>query len=86
MVPIPALRLPILLSAVIVFLAGNIAHMVRPDHKSDCGTLPDEDEVMAAKGKAGVWPGDSLTPRSGSFPRSAPGRRLTAARVVVRPE
>jgi hypothetical protein len=42
------LWLPILLSAVIVFVASSIMHMVLPYHKNDYGQLPDEDKVLAA--------------------------------------
>ena len=47
MVPLRALWLPILLSAVIVFVASSIMHMVLPYHRSDYGQLPDEDKVLA---------------------------------------
>src|SRR5258707_14696781 len=43
-----ALWLPILLSAVIVFIASSIMHMVLPYHKNDYSQLPDEDKVMGA--------------------------------------
>jgi hypothetical protein len=48
MVPLAALWLPILLSAVIVFVASSIMHMVLPYHRSDYHPLPDEDNVLAA--------------------------------------
>ena len=57
MVPITALWLPILLSAVIVFVASSILHMVLPFHKSDYRKLPDEDKVLDALRSAGVTPG-----------------------------
>src|SRR3982074_236936 len=57
MVPITALWLPILLSAVIVFVASSILHMVIPYHKSDYRKLPEEDKVMDALRAAGVTPG-----------------------------
>ncbi|HKW61108.1 MAG TPA: hypothetical protein VJN89_01070 [Candidatus Acidoferrum sp.] len=47
-VPIHTLWLPILLSAVIVFVASSILHMVLPYHRSDYKKLPDEDKVLAA--------------------------------------
>jgi len=40
--------LPILLSAVIVFVASSILHMVLPYHKSDYRKLPEEDRVLDA--------------------------------------
>ena len=57
MVPITALWLPILLSAVIVFVASSILHMVLPFHKSDYRKLPEEDKVVDALRAAGVTPG-----------------------------
>jgi hypothetical protein len=57
MVPISALWLPILLSAVIVFVASSIIHMVLPMHKSDYRKLPDEGRVLDALRAAGVTPG-----------------------------
>jgi hypothetical protein len=57
MVPITALWLPILLSAVIVFLASSIIHMVLPIHKSDYRKLADESRVLDALRAAGVTPG-----------------------------
>ena len=56
-VPILHLWLPILLSAVIVFVASSIIHMALPLHKSDYRKLPDEDKVMDDLRSAGVTPG-----------------------------
>jgi len=47
-VPLTALWLPILLSAVIVFVASSIMHMLLPYHRSDYQRLPDEDKILAA--------------------------------------
>ncbi len=57
MVPITALWLPILLSAVIVFVASSIIHMVLPIHRGDYRKLPEEDKVLDAMRAAGVTPG-----------------------------
>ena len=57
MVPVTALWLPILLSAVIVFVASSIIHMVLPFHKSDYRKLPEEDRVLDTLRAAGVTPG-----------------------------
>jgi hypothetical protein len=46
MVPLTELWLPILLSAVIVFVASSILHMVLPYHRSDYQPLPDEDKIL----------------------------------------
>ena len=44
MVPITALWLPILLSAVIVFFASFVLHMLLPIHRGDYRQLPDEEK------------------------------------------
>jgi hypothetical protein len=49
-----ALWLPIVLSAVIVFVASSIMHMVLPYHKSDYQKLPDEDKVLPVLRSAGL--------------------------------
>jgi hypothetical protein len=53
MVALTALWIPILLSAVLVFIASSIIHMVLPYHRSDYKQLPDEDKVLAAIRAAG---------------------------------
>ena len=62
MVPLSALWLPIVLSAVIVFVASSIMHMVLPYHHSDYQKLPDEDKVLAAVRAAGVKRGLYIFP------------------------
>ena len=57
MVYLTQLWLPILLSAVFVFVVSSILHMVLPFHKSDYRKLPDEEKVMDALRAAGVTPG-----------------------------
>jgi len=47
-VPLAALWLPIVLSAVIIFVASSIMHMLLPYHRSDYHQLPDEDKTLAA--------------------------------------
>ena len=54
MTPLSALWLPIVLSAVIVFVASSIMYMVLPYHRSDYQKLPDEEKVLAALRGAGV--------------------------------
>jgi hypothetical protein len=54
MIPLAALWLPILLSAVIVFFASFIMHTVLAYHKSDYRKMPDEDRVTDAMRSAGV--------------------------------
>ena len=42
------LWLPILLSAVFIFIASSILHMCTPLHKGDYAQVPGEDKVLAA--------------------------------------
>lgn len=62
MVPLSALWLPIVLSAVIVFVASSIMHMLLPYHRSDYQKLPDEDKVLPALRAAGVKRGLYIFP------------------------
>jgi hypothetical protein len=62
MVPLLSLWAPILLSAIIVFVASSIIHMVLTYHRSDYGQVPAEDQVMEALRKFGIPPGDYLIP------------------------
>lgn len=62
MVPLTALWLPILLAAIIVFVASSIMHMLLPYHRSDYNKLPDEDKVCAAIRNAGVKRGLYMFP------------------------
>lgn len=48
MVPLTSLWLPIVVSAVIVFLASWIIHMFLPFHRNDFAKLPNEDAVLDA--------------------------------------
>lgn len=57
MVALSSLWLPIVLSAVIVFIASSIIHMVLPYHRSDYTKLPDEDRVLTPLRGAGLQPG-----------------------------
>jgi hypothetical protein len=66
MTPFSALWLPILLSAVIVFVASSIIHMVLPWHKGDYRKAPDEDKLMNTLRPLAIPPGDYMVPRPGS--------------------
>jgi hypothetical protein len=54
MVSLAALWLPIVLSAIVVFLASSIMYMLLPYHRSDYQQLPDEDKLLAALRSAGL--------------------------------
>ncbi len=64
MVPLTALWAPIVLSAVIVFVASSIMHMLLPYHQSDCYQLPDEDNLRAVMRTAGLKRGFYMFPYS----------------------
>ena len=64
MTPLTALWLPILLSAVVVFLVSSLIHMVLPWHKSDYPKIPHETEIMDALRPLGIPPGDYMVPRA----------------------
>ncbi len=61
-----ALWLPILLSAVIVFVVSSIIHMASPWHKSDYPKMANEDKVMDALRPLAIPPGDYFFPRPSS--------------------
>ena len=66
MVPVTSLVVPILVSAVIVFLASSVIHMVLPIHRHDWRRLPAEDGVLDAIRRFNIPPGDYLAPHAGS--------------------
>ena len=63
MTPLAALWLPILLSAVLVFVVSSLIHMMTPWHKSDYPKVPNEDRVMDTIRGLGIPPGDYMMPR-----------------------
>jgi hypothetical protein len=62
MVPLTALWLPIILSAIIVFVASSIMHVLLKYHEGDCQRLPDEDKLLAALRAAGLSRGLYMFP------------------------
>lgn len=65
MVTLTSLWLPILLSAVFVFVGSAVIHMVLTYHRNDFGKLPDEDAAMDALRPLGIPPGDYVMPFAG---------------------
>jgi hypothetical protein len=63
MVSLVSLWLPILLSAVIVFVLSSVVHMVVPVHKNDFRALPNQDQVLDALRPFDIPPGDYMLPR-----------------------
>jgi hypothetical protein len=66
MIGLASLWLPILLSAVVVFLASSIIHMMTPWHKGEYPSVPSEDAVMKALRPFAIPPGDYMMPSAGS--------------------
>jgi hypothetical protein len=66
MVGLHQLWLPILLSAVFVFIASSIIHMFSPWHKSDYPAVPNQDRVMDALRAFAIPAGDYMLPRPAS--------------------
>jgi hypothetical protein len=67
MTDLSALLLPIVVSAVIVFVASSIIHMALPWHKSDYPKVPNEDRLREALRPLAIPPGDYMIPRAASM-------------------
>ncbi|MCB0290946.1 MAG: hypothetical protein KDH97_11885 [Calditrichaeota bacterium] len=67
MVSIISLWLPILVSAVFVFIASAVIHMVLGYHASDMQKLPEEDKIMEFLRRYNIPPGDYSMPRASSM-------------------
>lgn len=63
MTGLSALWLPILLSAVAVFLVSSVIHMASPWHRNDYPRLPEEDRLRDALRPLALPPGDYMVPR-----------------------
>lgn len=60
--PFGSLWLPVIASAVVVFAASSILHMVLKYHKADYKRLPNEDAVRETLAKGSPAPGVYVTP------------------------
>ena len=81
-----ALWLPILLSAVLVFIVSSIIHMALPWHKDEYPKVPNEDRVMDALRPFAVPPGDYMVPRASSMEEMRSpefGERMKRGPVMV---
>lgn len=67
MVPILALWLPLLLSAVLVFVVSSLIHMLLGYHANDYRKVPDEDGLLEALKKLNIPPGNYMFPRPGNM-------------------
>ena len=71
MVPLGSLLLPILLSAVLVFLTSSLVHMVFRYHARDYTRLPNEDAVRAAMRAGNPAPAQYIIPYASSMKEAA---------------
>ncbi len=62
MVSLTSLWLPILLSAVAVFIVSSIVHMALPYHRSDFAKLPNEDQILSSLAPHNIPVGDYMFP------------------------
>ena len=74
MVPLTALWLPILLSAVVVFVVSAMVWMVMPHHRNDFTRADDEDALMDAVRRAG-GPGMYMFPWAPDSEQNSEGYR-----------
>src|SRR5215831_19081954 len=63
-----SLWIPILLSAVVVFIASSVIHMVLTSwHKNDFKKVPDEERFRQVMGPLALAPGDYIVPYAGTM-------------------
>ena len=67
MVPVLSLWLPILLSAVVVFVLSSVIHMLLPYHRRDYSPVPNEASVQDALRPFNLPPGDYVLPCPADF-------------------
>jgi hypothetical protein len=67
MTPLLSLLIPIVVSAIFVFIASSIIHMATPWHKHDLMKVPDEDGVMNALRAFKLPPGNYAFPKAESM-------------------
>jgi len=85
-VSIAALWLPIVLSAVLVFIVSSIIHMLSPWHKNDYPLLPNQDQIQDALRPLNIPPGDYFIPRPASradLKSAAHAEKLRRGPIVV---
>ena len=67
MTALGALFLPILVSAVLVFIVSAVIHMAPLWHRNDLPQVPDEEGVRKALAPYPIPPGEYMVPRAGSM-------------------
>ena len=86
MVSVTSLLIPILLSAVFVFVASSVIHMVLGYHKNDFRQVPNEDTALEALRQMKLPPGDYCAPYAGSMEAMkspAFAEKITRGPVVI---
>jgi len=78
MVYLSSLYLPIVLSAVAVFIVSSIVHMVLKYHRKDYAKVADEDGLREALRNAGVGPGNYV------FPCPADAKDMGSAEMLAK--
>ena len=78
MVSLGTLWLPILVSAVVVFVASSLVWMVLPHHRNDWEKLPGEDDILSAFRRTGLHRGQYRFPFVNPRDRSAETQRRIA--------
>jgi hypothetical protein len=79
MIPFIQLLVPVVLSAIALFVASAIAHTALPHHRSDFAKIPSEDEVMESMRRFSPPTGDYLIP-------SPPGRAMKDPEYLAKVE
>jgi F0F1-type ATP synthase assembly protein I len=80
MVSLTALWIPIVLSAVVVFIASSVIHMALKYHNSEYRQLPDEDAVL------GSMRGGKIAPGFYSFPYAASMKEMGSPEMMKKYE
>jgi hypothetical protein len=83
MTALPSLMVPILVSAIVIFVVSSLIHMVLPWHKTDYPKLANEDSVLSALGPLALPPGDYLIPRAQASELKSPEYQAKVARGPV---
>jgi hypothetical protein len=84
MIELASLWMPILVSAVLVFVVSSVIHMAPLWHKDDYPRVPQEDRVMEALRPLAIQPGDYMVPRaSGAAEMKSPEFAAKAAQGPV---
>lgn len=79
MISLVALWLPILIAAVVVFLASSVIHMAIGWHNNEFSKLPDEDGIVGAIEAAKAAPGEYVFPSADN-----PADNMKSPEIIAR--